>query len=268
LAQGAQRASTGGGAGALDVFARRTFGQPARNANWDWRESPSSPSGFAESTQAVFVSEPPSADARAHAAPAEPADLDAPLGAARAQLHDTYILAQTRDGFVLVDQHAAHERIVYERLKRQREQTGVARQLQLIPAVVDLDSADVDRLMENASVLAGLGLVLDPFGPGAVAVSEAPALLAKADLGRLVRDVADTLAEHGTALSLEKRLDQVLATMACHHSVRSGRRLTGEEMNALLREMEATPGSGQCNHGRPTYIEMKLSDVERLFGRS
>ena len=192
--------------------------------------------------------------------------VDAPLGAARAQIHDTYIVSQTRDGFVIVDQHAAHERIVYERLKRQRAETGVARQLQLIPVIVDLDPGDVERLLENAGALGELGLAIEPFGP--VAVSEAPALLAKADLGRLVRDVADTLAEHGSAVSLEKRIDQVLATMACHHSVRAGRRLSGEEMNALLREMEATPGSGQCNHGRPTYIEMKLADVERLFGRS
>ncbi len=269
LAHGAQRASSKGGTGALDVFARRAFGGPGHNANWDWRASPAAPAGqgFAESTQAAFVSTP-MADARSHATPMDAADLDSPLGAARAQLHDTYIVAQTRNGFVLVDQHAAHERIVYERLKRQRSEAGVERQLQLIPVVVDLDSADVDRLIENAAILAGLGLVIEPFGPGAVAVSEAPALLAKADLGRLVRDVADTLAEHGTALSLEKRLDHVLATMACHHSVRSGRRLTGDEMNALLREMEATPGSGQCNHGRPTYIEMKLGDIERLFGRS
>ncbi len=270
LSAGARRASTGGGAGALDVFARRTFTPEAPRGGWDWRQSPNAPasSGFGEQAQASFEPPPPMADTRSHDRPAEVADLDAPLGAARAQIHDTYIVSQTRDGFVIVDQHAAHERIVYERLKRQRAESGVARQLQLIPVIVDLDPADIERLLENAGALAQLGLAIEPFGPGAVAVSESPALLAKADLGRLVRDVADTLAEHGSAVSLEKRLDQVLATMACHHSVRAGRRLTGEEMNALLREMEATPGSGQCNHGRPTYIEMKLADVERLFGRA
>jgi len=166
-----------------------------------------------------------------------------------------------------VDQHAAHERLVYERLKREREASGVARQLLLIPVVVELDSGEVDRLLDNREALAELGLVVESFGPGAVAVSEVPALLKSGDIMRLVRDVADTLAENGSATSLERRLDHVLATMACHHSVRAGRRLTGEEMNALLREMEATPGSGQCNHGRPTYVELKLSDVERLFGR-
>ena len=270
LAEGARRASTGGGTAAFDVFARRTFAPPPPRGGWDWRQSPSAPAanGFGEQAQASFEPPPPMADTRSHDRPVESAAVDAPLGAARAQIHDTYIVSQTRDGFVIVDQHAAHERIVYERLKRQRAETGVARQLQLIPVIVDLDPADVERLLENAGALGELGLAIEPFGPGAVAVSEAPALLAKADLGRLVRDVADTLAEHGSTVSLEKRIDQVLATMACHHSVRAGRRLSGEEMNALLREMEATPGSGQCNHGRPTYIEMKLADVERLFGRS
>jgi len=176
-------------------------------------------------------------------------------------------VSQTQDGFVIVDQHAAHERIVYERFKKQRAANGVSRQLLLIPVVVELDEADIGRLLEHATLLSELGLIIEQFGPGAVAVSEAPALLAKADLALLTRDVADTLAEHGSAYSLEKRLDSVLATMACHHSVRAGRRLTAEEMNALLREMEATSGSGQCNHGRPTYIELKLSDIERLFGR-
>jgi DNA mismatch repair protein MutL len=224
------------------------------------------PRGLAEAAQTAF-SHTPAADTRAHeSAPA--ADLlDNPLGAARAQVHDTYILAQTRDGIVLVDQHAAHERLVYERLKREREASGVARQLLLIPVVVELDSGEVDRVLDNREALAELGLVVESFGPGAVAVSEVPALLKSGDIMRLVRDVADTLAENGSATSLERRLDHVLATMACHHSVRAGRRLTGEEMNALLREMEATPGSGQCNHGRPTYVELKLSDVERLFGR-
>ncbi len=264
------RASTTGGARTLETLARRNFGsrayQPPPSENWDWRASPSAPGGFGEPAQAAFA-HALSADTRSHAAGVEADAADAPLGAARAQLHDTYIVAQTRDGIVIVDQHAAHERLVYERLKRQRAQDGISRQLQLIPVVVELDAADVERLLDNAAALAGLGLVLEGFGPGAVAVSEAPALLEQADLSRLVRDIADTLAEHGTAMPLEKKLDHVLATMACHNSVRAGRRLRAEEMNALLREMEATPGSGQCNHGRPTYVELKLADVERLFGR-
>ncbi len=270
LAAALHRASTTGGTRTLDTLARRNVSPgkyPAPPpAHWDWRASPAAPTGFGENAQASFAP-PPAADTRAHETPAAPDLLDTPLGAARTQLHDTYIVAQTRDGVVIVDQHAAHERLVYERLKKQRDAAGVARQLLLIPIVVELDGADVDRLLENAAALAGLGLAIESFGPGAVAVSEAPALLKDADIGRLVRDVADTLAETGAALSLEKKIDHVLATMACHHSVRAGRRLTGEEMNALLREMEATPGSGQCNHGRPTYVELKLSDVERLFGR-
>ena len=274
LAEGSRRATSEGGANAANIFARRAY-ESRPTGGWDWSASPAAPlsktaetSGFAENAQARFEASPPMADARPHAAPMASIDIESPLGAARAQIHDTYIVSQTRDGFVIVDQHAAHERIVYERLKRQRAEAGVERQLQLIPVVVELDAADVDRLLENAAALADLGLVIEPFGPGAVAVSEAPTLLAKTDLPKMVRDIADTLADTGSATPLEKKLDHILATMACHHSVRAGRRLTGEEMNALLREMEATPGSGQCNHGRPTYIEMKLSDVERLFGRS
>lgn len=237
------------------------------SAAWDWRASPAAPTGLSETGEPGFMRAPPQADARPHAAPVDPQAVEAPLGAARAQLHDTYIVAQTRDGVVLVDQHAAHERLVYERLKRQRAETGVARQMLLIPVVIDLPEADIARLMENADMLAQSGLALERFGPGAVAVAEAPALLAKADLAALVRDVADALADEAPSTPLDRRLDQVMATMACHHSVRSGRKLTVDEMNALLREMEATPGSGQCNHGRPTYVELKLADVEKLFGR-
>ena len=168
---------------------------------------------------------------------------------------------------MLVDQHAAHERLVYERLKAERARSGVARQALLSPLVVDLDADDAARLVEAADLLGTLGLALEPFGPGAVAVHEAPAALRAADIEPLVRDLACSLAEDGAAAPLEKKLDHVLATMACHHSVRSGRRLAPEEMNALLREMERTPGSGQCNHGRPTYVELKLADIEKLFGR-
>jgi DNA mismatch repair protein MutL len=197
----------------------------------------------------------------------EPSVASYPLGLARAQLHGTYVVAQTDDGIVIVDQHAAHERLVYERLKEERARDGVARQMLLIPAVVEMDPVSAGRLVEKADLLASLGLVIEPFGPGAVAVAEVPAALAGADAGALVRDLADSLEEWGGTLALEQRLDRVLATFACHHSVRAGRRLRPEEMDALLRAMEATPLSGQCNHGRPTYVELKLSDIERLFGR-
>ncbi|HTK79224.1 MAG TPA: DNA mismatch repair endonuclease MutL [Rhizomicrobium sp.] len=190
-----------------------------------------------------------------------------PLGVARAQLHENYIVAQTNDGMVIVDQHAAHERITYERMKKAMENGGVARQPLLIPEIVSLDPAEVDRIAARAKELAELGLVIEPFGPDAVMVRETPALLGLIDAAALLRDLADELAESGGALSLQERLDHVAATLACHTSVRSGRRLTAEEMNALLREMESTPHSGQCNHGRPTYVELKLADIERLFGR-
>jgi DNA mismatch repair protein MutL len=193
--------------------------------------------------------------------------VDYPLGAARAQLHETYIVAQTRDGLVVVDQHAAHERLVYERMKAELERGEVVRQALLMPEVVDLDPAEAERVLARADELAALGLVIEPFGPGAVLVRETPALLGQADAKGLVRDIADDLAENGETLALKERLDEVCSTMACHGSVRSGRRLTAAEMNALLREMEATPHSGQCNHGRPTYVELKLADLERLFGR-
>ena len=193
--------------------------------------------------------------------------VDFPLGAARAQVHETYIVAQTRDGMVIVDQHAAHERLVYERMKGEMAAGGVARQTLLLPEVVDLDPAEAERVIARAEELATLGLIVESFGPGAVLVRETPALLGKTDAAGLIRDIADDLAENGQALALKERLEEVCSTMACHGSVRAGRRLNGAEMNALLREMEATPHSGQCNHGRPTYVELKLADIERLFGR-
>jgi DNA mismatch repair protein MutL len=217
--------------------------------------------------QAAFDAGPPSADARAAVAAADPDLIDCPLGAARAQVHGTYIVAQTRDGVVIVDQHAAHERLVYERMKTALAKSGVARQILLIPDIVELDAADVERLAARADELAQFGLVLEAFGPGAVAVRETPALLGEIDSAALVRDLADHMAEWDEALPLERRLMHVAATMACHGSVRAGRWLRPEEMNALLREMEATPNSGQCNHGRPTWVELKLADIERLFGR-
>jgi DNA mismatch repair protein MutL len=193
--------------------------------------------------------------------------VDFPLGAARAQVHETYIVAQTRDGVVIVDQHAAHERLVYERMKGEMAAGGVARQTLLLPEVVELDPAEAERVVARSEELAALGLVIESFGPGAVLVRETPALLGKTDAAGLVRDIADDLAENGQALALKERLEEVCSTMACHGSVRAGRRLNAVEMNALLREMEATPHSGQCNHGRPTYVELKLADIERLFGR-
>ena len=223
--------------------------------------------GFAEAAQAAFDVGAPSADARVEVSESAPELLDRPLGAARAQVHETYIVAQTRDGLVIVDQHAAHERIVYERLKAALEKTGIARQILLIPEIVELDEADVERLCARVGELAKFGLVLEAFGPGAVAVSETPSLLGETDTQALVRDLAEHMAEWDEALPLERRLMHVAATMACHGSVRAGRRLKPDEMNALLREMEATPNSGQCNHGRPTYVELKLGDIERLFGR-
>ena len=193
--------------------------------------------------------------------------VDYPLGAARAQVHETYIVAQTRDGVVIVDQHAAHERLVYERMKGELSEGGVTRQALLLPEVVELDPAEAERVAARADELAALGLVIEPFGPGAILVREVPALLGETDAAGLVRDIADDLAENGQALALKERLEEVCSTMACHGSVRAGRRLTAPEMNALLRQMEATPHSGQCNHGRPTYVELKLADIERLFGR-
>jgi DNA mismatch repair protein MutL len=246
-------------------------------ANWDWQRSPAYPVGaraafegaataFAEPGQAAFDVGTPSADVRFEPVPA--ADLvDRPLGAARTQIHETYIVSQTRDGLIVVDQHAAHERIVYEKLKASLERNGVQRQILLIPEIVELDEATVEQLVDRAEELATFGLAIESFGPGAVAVRETPSLLGKTNAAALLRDLAEHMAEWDEALPLERRLMHVAATMACHGSVRAGRRLKPEEMNALLREMEETPNSGQCNHGRPTYVELKLSDIERLFGR-
>ncbi len=196
-----------------------------------------------------------------------PDESDFPLGVARGQLHETYVVAQTADGIVIVDQHAAHERLVHERIKTALAADGVTRQGLLIPEVVELDEAAADRLAGRAEELLELGLAIEAFGQGAVVVRETPALLGECDIQGLIRDLADDLAESDQALSLRDRLGEVAAKMACHGSVRAGRRLNGAEMNALLREMEATPHSGQCSHGRPTYVELKLADIEKLFGR-
>ncbi len=284
LGRDGRRAATTGGSATIAAF------RPAAQRGWDWRRSPARrgdprhanmltrAGGFAEAAQAAFEVGAPAAnfgpalaadiaaEAGEFAAPDAEA-LDHPLGAARAQVHDTYIVAQTRDGLVIVDQHAAHERIVYEKLKAAIAQTGVARQMLLIPDIIELDEADVQHLLARAAELAQYGVVLESFGPGAVALRETPALLGEVDGIGLVRDLAEHIGEWDETLPLERRLMHVAATVACHGSVRAGRRLRPQEMNALLREMEVTPNSGQCNHGRPTYVELKLSDIERLFGR-
>ncbi len=280
--------------------------QPAKPLNWDWRQSVYAPGSdddasarpdageslheMQERPQDGFASPPsalrsemapmpemqgrmayisaPSADARANDTPPDAAALARPLGAARAQIHENYIIAQTEDGLVIVDQHAAHERLVYEKLKASLAAKGIARQGLLIPHVVEMEEDEVQRLLDAGEELERLGLTLESFGPGAVAVRETPAILGKPNIERLVRDIADDLAEWDKSTRVEEKILHVAATMACHGSVRSGRRLRAEEMDALLREMEATPHSGQCNHGRPTYVELKLSDIERLFSRS
>jgi len=269
LAEHGFRTVTTRAAGTLNAF-RPEPGRPSasRNGSHAWQGWTAPAAGFAEEEQAgLAVLGRPSADARAARTLPEPAQLSHPLGAARAQLHENYIVAQTEDGLVIVDQHAAHERIVYERLKAGLEGRRVARQILLIPEVIDLPADDVARLAARAKELAEVGLVVEAFGPGAVAVTETPSLLGEIDAAALVRDLADDLAEWDATTRLRERLDHVAATMACHGSVRAGRRLRPEEMDALLREMEATPQSGQCNHGRPTYVELKLADIERLFGR-
>ncbi|CUK07143.1 DNA mismatch repair protein MutL [Ruegeria denitrificans] len=198
----------------------------------------------------------------------EPPVQDLPLGAARGQVHENYIIAQTADGMVIVDQHAAHERLVYEKLKTQMAENGIAAQALLIPEIVELSEGDCARLMAVAYDLSRLGLTLEPFGGGAIVVRETPAILGKVDARAMILDILDELADQGESQTVQARIEAILSRVACHGSVRSGRRMRAEEMNALLREMEATPHSGQCNHGRPTYVELKLSDIERLFGRS
>ena len=237
------RPSTGA-LGAARAFMAPAFDSPAFAAP-----------GFADAPTARFEA-------------AEPADTHHPLGAARTQLHENYIVAQTETGIVIVDQHAAHERLVYERLKRQMRDSGVAAQALLIPEIVDLSPGDAARLLDLAPDLAKLGLSIEPFGGSAIAVRETPALLGQVNAAAMLRDILDELADPGDSTALQSRLDAVLSRMACHGSVRAGRLMRVEEMNALLREMEATPHSGQCNHGRPTYVELKLSDIERLFGRT
>jgi DNA mismatch repair protein MutL len=209
----------------------------------------------------------PSVDTSAYETTADPTLTAFPLGAARAQLHQNYILTQTQDSIIIVDQHAAHERIVYEKMKKALTENNVMRQGLLIPEVVELDSERAALLTDKADDFAKLGLCLELFGEGAIVVRETPALLGQCDIQGLVKDLADNLLESDQTFELLNQLEAVCSTMACHGSVRSGRRLKPEEMNALLREMEQTPGAGQCNHGRPSYVELHLSDIEKLFER-
>ncbi len=296
LAEAGHRASTTVGLAALGAFRAETDRAAAGNRalyQRDYRAPERTPSllaqGFAMQAPAAFAErggpdfarpdagwsariDPPAdrdPDPASGAGADRAADLaaEAPLGVARAQFHENYILAQTADGIVIVDQHAAHERLVYERLKRQAAARAVPRQALLIPEIVEMDPDDAARVLDAAGTLADAGLAVEPFGPGAVCVREIPAALGAPDAGALLRDVADELAEMGDTRTVADRIDAVLSRMACHGSVRSGRRLSGEEMNALLREMEATPHSGQCNHGRPTYVALSLDDIEKLFGR-
>ncbi|HEX5934943.1 MAG TPA: DNA mismatch repair endonuclease MutL [Pseudorhizobium sp.] len=277
LAREGSRAATTGGSGLANAF---RAGQPAPQWSRPWaaETSPSRPipaaHGFAEQAQARFDSV---AMPSARAEPGEETGADASvpdgtfgyrLGAARAQLHENYIVAQTQDGLVIVDQHAAHERLVFEAMRKALDAGRLASQSLLIPEIIDLPEEDCDRLVQHSADLDRFGLAIERFGPGAIAVRETPAMLGEIDAAGLIRDLADEVAEWSTAGGLRAKLEHVAATMACHGSVRSGRRLRPEEMNALLRQMETTPGSGQCNHGRPTYIELKLTDIERLFGRS
>ena len=190
-----------------------------------------------------------------------------PLGAARGQLHNTYIIAQNNDAIILVDQHAAHERLVYERMKKQLQKSGIERQVLLIPEVVELEADEMEQIIKRKEELAELGLVIEAFGQSAIVVREVPSLIGTSDVQGLMKDLLDNIEEFGETLALKEKLEHICGTMACHASVRAGRALNIPEMNTLLREMEATPHSGQCNHGRPTYVELKLSDVEKLFGR-
>ena len=264
LAEAGHRASTTVASTAMDVLqSAAAFQRQAPQSHQS--PQPAFMPGMRETAPVMFEHAP---SVRLEAPGEVPEDApDYQLGVARAQLHETYIVAQTENGIVIVDQHAAHERLVYERMKKAIANGGVKRQPLLIPEVVDLDPAEVTRVMVRADELAELGLVIEEFGPDAVVVREVPAMLGKLDVKGLVRDLADEIAETGNALSLKERLEEVSGTLACHMSVRAGRRLNAEEMNALLREMEATPHSGQCNHGRPTYVELKLADIEKLFGR-
>ena len=262
LAEVGHRASTTVSDAALGAFTAQPQVQP-RVYQMDRPRNAPGYSGLAE-TETMFDGQP---SARIEEAP----QLEAqhrPLGAARAQLHENYILSQTYEGLVIVDAHAAHERLVYEKLKAQMVEEGVRAQALLIPEVINLSDGDMALLLEQAETLTQLGLCIEPFGRGAVVVQSVPAILGHVDVNRLVLDIVDELSDGGSSQSLQSRLDAILSRVACHGSVRTGRRMQADEMNALLREMEATPHSGQCNHGRPTYVSLAMADIEKLFGRT
>jgi DNA mismatch repair protein MutL len=264
LAGAGHRASSTVGAATLQAFRP----EPARVYQMDRPSQPALTRAFA--FQSPGFAEAPQAAAFRSEEPAQASDERSeayPLGAARAQLHENYIVAQTATGIVLVDQHAAHERLVYERLKRQMTEAGIPTQTLLIPEIVDLSPADAARILDAAPALDRVGLKVEPFGGSAIAIRETPAVLGPVNGAALLRDVLDELADSGDSQLVQAKIDAILSRMACHGSVRSGRQMRPEEMNALLREMEATPLSGQCNHGRPTYVELSLHDIERLFGR-
>ncbi|GGL81240.1 DNA mismatch repair endonuclease MutL [Wenxinia marina] len=270
LAGAGHRASTTVAGAALGAFRPEPAGEPRRYQMDRPSRGAISAAWTAQAPALIEAAEPfaPFAPSgRVEEAATEPEAESLPLGAARAQVHENYVIAQTADGIVIVDQHAAHERLVYEKLKRQMAENGVAAQALLIPEIVELSTDDAGRLLDAADTLSRLGLGIEAFGPGAIAVRETPALLGEVNAQALIRDVLDALIDGGSTAPVADRLEAILSRVACHGSIRSGRRMRGEEMNALLREMEATPLSGQCNHGRPTYVELKLSDIERLFGR-
>ena len=300
LAQGGHRASTtvadkalssfrrggGGGASGAGNFATAMQSQAPLAMNEDgaeWHSAAGTPGISAEGTPGISAEGTAGISAEGTAgaggagdmaaqAQAPPPEISLPLGLARAQLHETYILAQTHDGFVVVDQHAAHERLVYERMKAQIAAQGIKRQILLVPEIVELETEEAERLLARTDELSELGFVIESFGTGApsstaLMLREVPAMLYGADCPQMLRDMAQEMQELGEARALTERLEEIASTLACHTSVRAGRRLNVEEMNALLRDMEATPNSGQCNHGRPTYVELKLADIERLFGR-
>jgi DNA mismatch repair protein MutL len=265
LAEAGHRASSTVAGDTLGAF--RAPSVEPRVYQMDRPSQPRGPIFFEENApeNAHFLA-PDSASARIEPEAPEPELQDFPLGAARAQLHENFIVAQTKDGMILVDAHAAHERLVYEKLKSQMAESGVARQALLVPEIVELGD-DADRVLAHADALEDFGLMIEAFGPGAVAVRETPAILGQINAEGLLKDLADEIADAGATTTLKSRIDAILSRVACHGSVRTGRRMRAEEMNALLREMEATPLSGQCNHGRPTYVELKLHDIEKLFGR-
>ncbi|MEI4232365.1 DNA mismatch repair endonuclease MutL [Roseovarius sp. D22-M7] len=268
LAEAGHRASSTVATAALGAF--RTEPSGGRVYQMD-RPSAQARSAAYQAQAPGFSDMPQAWSARVEDTAPTPEDADAaalPLGAARAQIHENYIVAQTETGLVIVDQHAAHERLVYERLKRQMAETGIAAQALLIPEIVELSETDCALLHAHAADLATLGLSIEPFGPATIAVRETPAILGTVNAAALLCDILDELHDAGDSFTVEARIDAILSRVACHGSVRSGRRMSADEMNALLREMERTPQSGQCNHGRPTYVELPLADIDRLFGRT